>query len=451
MDEVIELDVPAFLMPPIDLRHRERMSEFALFQMEGTVKRLWFPKRTIRVRAVRNVFVAEEGLAIHPDLALEPWSVRAHSPAQIERARSAVTAAVQAGGAAHVVPRLEGDVVLGKTPGSGNYGHWLVEMLPMAYVAAQHWPRPARFLVPAAQEPLASVMDEAYARLGIPAASRIPVGRELVFAERLIIVEGLSEHGTYVSPLVMECLDRIAASIPAGREARIFISRGQAATRRLPGEAALMTRLGAAGYAGFAPGGASFAAQVSAFKGARRIVGVMGATLTSLAFAAKGAEVIVLSPANMPDTFFWFLCGLRGVRFVDVRCRSLPSEIGNSEWDGAFDLDQADEDEIVALAKAEPDAEAFANLELVPKLFDPAFYRAAAGAGLPEGADPLAHYMTEGWRRDLDPSPYFSTRGYLNEYPDLEEIGIHPLMHFIEHGMGEGRLPLGRPRRKRAR
>lgn len=55
------------------------------------------------------------------------------------------------------------------------------------------------------------------------------------------------------------------------------------------------------------------------------------------------------------------------------------------------------------------------------------------------------HYLTKGWRLGYDSSPFFSTRKYLQEYPDVKEADINPLLHFELYGYGENRyadLPL---------
>lgn len=54
------------------------------------------------------------------------------------------------------------------------------------------------------------------------------------------------------------------------------------------------------------------------------------------------------------------------------------------------------------------------------------------------------HYLTRGAQDGSDPGPGFSTRGYLEAYPDVAMAGLNPLLHYEEHGCSEGRHPLGR-------
>lgn len=46
-----------------------------------------------------------------------------------------------------------------------------------------------------------------------------------------------------------------------------------------------------------------------------------------------------------------------------------------------------------------------------------------------------------GWREGLNPSPYFSTRDYLDFYPDIRDWGVNPLFHFLHWGAREFRQP----------
>ena len=72
-------------------------------------------------------------------------------------------------------------------------------------------------------------------------------------------------------------------------------------------------------------------------------------------------------------------------------------------------------------------------------LLDPAWY-AATQTDL-AGTDPVAHYLREGWRLGHDPNPYFSTRWYLHQNPDVARTGWNPLLHYLLHGEAEGRAP----------
>ena len=53
------------------------------------------------------------------------------------------------------------------------------------------------------------------------------------------------------------------------------------------------------------------------------------------------------------------------------------------------------------------------------------------------------HYLEDGWREGLNPSPMFDTRSYLAVNHDVRASGMNPLVHFLRFGKAEGRAPLG--------
>jgi hypothetical protein len=55
------------------------------------------------------------------------------------------------------------------------------------------------------------------------------------------------------------------------------------------------------------------------------------------------------------------------------------------------------------------------------------------------GVDPLRHYLSEGWREGRDPSPRFSTTGYLALHEDVRRQDINPLVHYVLYGQEENR------------
>jgi hypothetical protein len=55
------------------------------------------------------------------------------------------------------------------------------------------------------------------------------------------------------------------------------------------------------------------------------------------------------------------------------------------------------------------------------------------------GIDPLVHFMELGWREGRDPGTEFATSAYLKANADVAASGINPLLHYIEFGHAEGR------------
>jgi hypothetical protein len=85
------------------------------------------------------------------------------------------------------------------------------------------------------------------------------------------------------------------------------------------------------------------------------------------------------------------------------------------------------------------EATACEDYQIVSTAVDPAFYRTVYPELDQPGLDPVRHYVEHGWREGRDPAPWFSVRRYLEHHPDIAAGGIGPLTHFLRHGGREGR------------
>lgn len=72
-------------------------------------------------------------------------------------------------------------------------------------------------------------------------------------------------------------------------------------------------------------------------------------------------------------------------------------------------------------------------------LFDAEFYCSENPEARSRKIDPLAHYLTIGYRHFIEPSSKVSTRSYVGRYPDVRLSGINPLVHWLRFGRAEGR------------
>ncbi len=75
----------------------------------------------------------------------------------------------------------------------------------------------------------------------------------------------------------------------------------------------------------------------------------------------------------------------------------------------------------------------------VREAFDAQHYAGQAPDVVAKGQDLLKHYLSEGWRSGLDPSPSFSTREYLRLNDDVASSGKNPFVHYVLYGREEGR------------
>jgi capsular polysaccharide biosynthesis protein len=293
-----------------------------------------FAPREVTIRVARDVFVAAEGLVFDREGQVLRASIHQHEPEMIAAAADAVGRAAMG----EAVPTYDLPLVLGKKRGAGNYGHWMVEMLPMLHLALSRLADPRiGVLVHDVNDPaLGHVMQATLRRLGVEDRRVRVSGLAPVFVRTLITVEGLTDHGTYMSPLVRECHDRLAYGIDGSGIERVFLLRGAGASRTFSDEPRMVRLAAEQGFAAVAPAELGLDGQIALMRDARVVAGVMGAAMTNLIYAREGTRAALFAPAGMPDTFFWFIANLRGLSYREIRCTQ---DGPGGHWNGRLDLD----------------------------------------------------------------------------------------------------------------
>ncbi len=291
-----------------------------------------FAPREVVLRVARDVYVAAEGLVFDRDGQILRYSIRQHEPVMLEQAAAAVHRAM----AGEPVVRHEMPLVLGKKRGAANYGHWMIEMLPMLHLAlsrlADHR---IGVLVHDVSEPmLGQIMQQTLRRLGIEDRRVRVSALDPVFVRELIMVEGMTEHGSYMSPLVRDCHERLAHGIVGSGIERVFFLRGEGLGRNFRDETHMARLAAERGYAVVSPAGLGLEGQIALMRDARLVAGVMGAAMTNLIYAAPGCRAALFAPAGMPDTFFWFIANLFGLAYREIRC----AQSGPGDWNRPLDV-----------------------------------------------------------------------------------------------------------------
>jgi capsular polysaccharide biosynthesis protein len=333
---------PAFEVRPPEQRHGERIPEKYRHAMEVSWNRGVFPASPVTLRVLEEAVVSREGIVFDRDLRVVPATGRLFSDADIAAAAASASAAFAHG----AMPRVTGLSVLCKSRGAPNYGHFLVEMLPRAAMARQMIQgfEPSYIVH---ESDLLPVVRDALDAIGIPReAIRATDGAPIRY-ETLLLLDGLTNHGIYQSPLCARILSGLAVKAPRGPYKRIFVRR-RATTRPLVNEAAVEAALKARGFIAIDPARMTLGEQVTLFKGARLVVGALGAAMTNLAFCDEGTRVVMLTAASFPDTFFWFLCRHRRHHYLEIRGIDRPEGEGLAEpWSTGFTIS---EDDIAFLA-----------------------------------------------------------------------------------------------------
>jgi len=125
----------------------------------------------------------------------------------------------------------------------------------------------------------------------------------------------------FALPAALESLraDLLSASVPAAaRPRRLHILRPGVTWRRLENEAEIAGIAARHGFTPVVPETLAMAEQAALFAGAEAVLGVKGAAMTNILFAAPSCRLILLSPADFIDQFYWNIASLRGVAYHEL-------------------------------------------------------------------------------------------------------------------------------------
>lgn len=301
---------------------------WAVEAVESAYAQRSFTGRSIRLYRLRRAFVCAEGLVFNADGQL-------FGPTAAQFGEDTITAAHRAVQQAlfdRSIVEQAAPTLLCKRPTAYNYGHWMIDMLPGAHLAQAMLPDDLRpgfaCLLHRTGGNMDAVMTETLGRLGIEPSRLFWTGNAPVLCHDLFVLDGVSQHGRYITPHAVACHDRIAQGIPGRGWTRLFVTRTTGLGRVLRNEAALAEMAAAEGYVVFDPGRATLAEQIAAFRDARSIIGAIGAGLTNILYSPPGAKVTLMTPRSMPDSFYWLICAVRGLVYRDLRCHEVGPEAG---------------------------------------------------------------------------------------------------------------------------
>ena len=224
-----------------------------------------------------------------------------------------------------------------------NYYHWIVDFLPRLVMFQRHRERFAAW----GARRIALIRDlPAYARemlepLGIRTEDIVWIDSRHSWRFRsLYLFSNFSQYGQ-VHPYCLQLLRRILRPIDRGVGSRmLYVSRHDAANRRVKNEDELFAVLEKRGFERIVPGRLSLADQQSIFTDARVIVGAHGAGLTNMLFAGASAALVELRPNVSGLQHFHTLAEKLGQRYEAITASIQDMNIPNHH-NSSFRIDPA--------------------------------------------------------------------------------------------------------------
>ena len=224
------------------------------------------------------------------------------------------------------VRNLQEDAIL--IGGHANYYHWLIDFLPRVLFARKEGQIGQRKLL--VNSDLQPYQLESLQLLGIPESQLLYVGPDEAVQLRSVLVPNLLSATTVCHPLVRQMLlEAYPPTNAHARASRIYLSRQDAATRRLVNEDAAKSLLARHGFASHSLASRSFQAQVDLFSHAEAAVAVHGAGMANTIFCRPGTRVVeIFSPLHKVSSMR-MLAHIAGLKHAFV-----PSEVAVPSSDG---------------------------------------------------------------------------------------------------------------------
>jgi capsular polysaccharide biosynthesis protein len=213
--------------------------------------------------------------------------------------------------------RLSGRVLYLVTPeAADNFHHWMIDLLPRLGLVRRAGYRLADFTHVIVNHSSRGYQLATLAHLGIAPEKLIAADPSLFVRAESLVVPSLKLNDQTLPAedavfLRTAFLGANGAAVQPHR--RVYLSRGDAAFRRLRNEAELLPLLRARGFEIVSPGELPSREQARLFAEAAVIAGPAGAAFANLVFATPGARVVEIAPPGWLAAFHWMISARLGL------------------------------------------------------------------------------------------------------------------------------------------
>jgi capsular polysaccharide biosynthesis protein len=305
--------------------------------LEHLVDQYWFPKL--------GLLVSKQGLV---------WRHSFLGPFQ-EGFLSSVEAIVEKaqpdGGREHRLyleglkgaPAMRGERLLIANSEQPNYGHYLLDIVPLIHLGA-------RMHAPMLTWTLRPWQRALVARLDVPAGlireirPRPVFLRHAVVSNRMSGVASQNAHPQHKEAFALILANVRKAAPAAATPRRVAVCRGLANSRNLTNRAEMIEALKPLGFVAIQPEKLSFDEQALVFAGAEVVVAEFGAAMANVMFCSPGTKVVEIIAEGQHDPWSSHLCAMLGLDHVALFQRqsaealeSMPRHVKDSTF--AYSVD----------------------------------------------------------------------------------------------------------------
>jgi capsular polysaccharide biosynthesis protein/SAM-dependent methyltransferase len=225
----------------------------------------------------------------------------------------------------HVSRTIDDCCLLLQRPWSENFGHWLVDQAAALSL-----------LVESGALPTQHIIVTKTASLGLRQGIRQTIDailpdaivhehdiREVWRCRDLAYLMPVHVPPLFKLPAALQSLRKHLLPLPSPSRAtpptrRLHVLRPRGRTRRLLNEAEILEISARHGFETIVPETHSVREQARLFGEAESVIGVKGAALTNIIFAPPSCRVIVLSPGDFIDPFYWDIAGTHHAHYAEL-------------------------------------------------------------------------------------------------------------------------------------
>jgi hypothetical protein len=227
------------------------------------------------------------------------------------------------------VSRIEGEHLIVANSEKPNYGHYLLDMVPLIHLGAAMG-------VPMLTWSLRPWQRALIARLDPPEGLIREIRPRPVFLRRAIVSNRMSGIATQnAHPQTREAFAAILANVRKAQPTRetprrVLVCRSVANIRNIVNRAEMIEALRPLGFAAIQPETLSFDEQALTFAGADIIVCEFGAAATNVVFCREGAKFVEIIAEGQYDPWSAHLAAMLGLEHVVLFQRQTAEALANA-------------------------------------------------------------------------------------------------------------------------
>lgn len=226
------------------------------------------------------------------------------------------------------VQNIQGSLAVLSSTAHQRYFHWMFDVLPRIEMLKRSQILIDSYLINCEK----SFQRDSIELLGIPKEKIISPQSNTHIQAEILIVPSLPGKISYVTRRSCNFLRSIFLNEPAHFESNryLYITRGDALTRRVLNEDEVLIELTKYGFEFIALEGMPIVEQAKLFASAKIIVAPHGAALTNIVFCQKNSIVIEFMPDTYIEPCFERLANLLSLRYKCLKAKTIDKTFTNS-------------------------------------------------------------------------------------------------------------------------